>query len=153
MTYHSNLLSEQTNDRKIISPEVIYESSTPEFVHGKLFSADYMHIFNIQGFKVYAEEFIGWVLDDVVERSAGFNDNLFKEELRNNTPERQACRLPEILINQFFIDKKFSMRHTGSYYEVLNNIEGTMTRNRATEPDLYRFLWYEWTEHMISKIK
>jgi len=153
MAYHSNLLYNPTSARKIISPEVIYESSMPEFVHGKLFSADYMHIFNIQGFKIYAEEFIGWLLDDIVERSAGFNNNLLKEELRNNTLERQMTRIPEILINYFFIDKKFSMKHTGSHSNILNFIDGTMTRNRATEPDLYRFLWYEWTEHMISKIK
>ena len=138
--------------KQIISPEVIYESSMPEIVHGKLFSADYMHIFNIQGFKTYAEEFIEWMSDDIVERSGGFNETLYKEYLRSNTTEKKLVRIPEIIINQFFIDKKFSMKYTGTYYEKLKYSDGTLTRNMTSEIDYYRALWYDWDNKMIKRL-
>ena len=152
MAYHSNFRLHPTSPRQIISPEVIYEASTPEIVHGKLFSADYMHIFNIQGFKTYAQEFIEWMSDDIIERSGGFNENLYKEQLRSNTTEKKLVRIPEVIINQFFIDKKFSMKYTGTYQEKLKYYDGIMTRFRSTEPDLYRSLWYEWNDALIKKL-
>lgn len=153
LAYHSSLTRSPPGPRRIVSPEVIYESSIPEFIHGKLFSADYMHVFNAQGFKIYAKEFVEWMSEDLIERASIVHENFIKEHLRSNTIERKLLRIPEIIINQFFIDKKFSMKHTGTYYERLQFFDGTMTRNNSKEIDHYRIRWYEWTNSMIDKIK
>lgn len=154
LAYHSSLTrgAKRKNYIGITGPSVIYESSMPEFVHGKLFSADFMHIFNKEGFKTYCDEFIEWVLDNVVERSAGLKDHLFKESFKKNTAEQMINRLPEIIINQFFIDKKFSMKASTSG-GAFNFHEGTLLRFKSTEPDYYRTRWYEWNDKMIEKIK
>jgi perosamine synthetase len=152
MAYHSNLRLHPTSSRRIISPEVIYEAATPEFVHGGLFSADYMHIFNIQGFKTYAEEFIEWISEDLLERSNIIHEDFIKEHLRSNTMERKILAIPEIIINQFFIDKKFSMKHTGTCHDKLKYFDGSMTRNMTDEIDYYRALWYDWNNQMIKKL-
>ena len=152
MAYHSTLRLHSTTPRRIVSPEVIYEAVTPELVHGGLFSSDYMHIFNIQGFKTYAEEFVEWISEDIIERSSVVNEIFIKEHLRSNTMERKVCRQPEIQINQFFIDKKFSMKYTGSDFNKLKYSDGTLTRNMTSEIDYYRALWYDWDNKMIKRL-
>jgi hypothetical protein len=66
--------------------------------------------------------------------------------------ERKILRIPEIIINQFFIDKKFSMKHTGTCHDKLKHFDGTMTRNMTDEIDYYRALWYDWNNQMIKKL-
>jgi len=150
----SSILSPGENAKKNPSgPLVIYESLQPEIIYGKLFSADLFHVFNKDGFKVYAEEFIGWIFENVTDRTSGLmSEAYFKDEYKSYNHERKQTRIPECLFNDFFMEKKFFMKYSGMYINMLGFHEGTATVKKSAEPDLYRQRWYEWTDEMIDQL-
>lgn len=154
-TGSSILRNNETAKKTPAGPMVIYEAYCPEIVYGKLFSADFYHVFNKDGFKVYVEEFFDWMSEDIIERGGGLmSETHFKDEYKSyKKPQRKRTRIPEIIINDFFMEKEFFMKYSGMYNNFLCYHEGTLIRNKATESDLYRYMWYEWTDEMINQLK
>jgi perosamine synthetase len=135
-------------------PQVVFESTCPEFVFGKMFASDFYHMFNREGFKIYVEEFFDWVAEDLMERSSGLlSENFFKDEYKSyHSLERRIVRKPEVLINDFFMQNKFSMKYSGIYFNILSYRDGSLMRWHATEQDHYRYMWYEWTAEMLKDL-
>lgn len=156
VSFESSIVRNKTNTKQTpVGPKVIFEATCPEIIYGKLFSADFYHVFNSDGFKVYAEEFFDWFSENLIERSGGLLAEVyFNDEYRSYKKEsRKKTRKPEIILNDFFMDKEFMMKYSGMYNNILMFHEGYMTRLKATEQDLYRHMWYEWTDEMIDKLK
>lgn len=151
----NNNTNNNTNNTVPVRPEVIYEAHQPEIIYGKLFSADFYHVFNKEGFKIYAEEFLDWLSENLIERSSGLlPEKIFKDEHKSYlSHERQIIRKPEVIINSFFMDKKFSMKYSGMHSNLLNFHEGAMIRKQTPMNDFYRQLWYEWSDEMIEQLK
>ena len=153
----SSILRNEENLRKkiVTEPKVIYESSCPEIIYGKLFSSDFYSVFNKVGFKIYVEEFLDWMSDNIIERSCGLLDEIYyKDKYRSYKKEsRKKTRTPEIVLNDFFQEKEFMMKHSGMYSNILGFHEGSLSRwNTSYEKDLYRYMWYEWTDKMIDQL-
>jgi hypothetical protein len=129
---HNNL----ENLKKIHNnPKVMLDKNDFDFLYGNLCSPDYIHFFNKKGLTLFAKEFINWCFEDGKCLLYGVKVDTEKEKFR---------RKPEIILNQFFIDKCYHIKMT-------ELPTGDIYRYKSTEIDYYRYKWYEWSIEKIEE--
>lgn len=142
-----NLLEHVKKD----NAEVILDSYTLQVLYGNIFTSDYMQIFNNLGFTLYAEEFMKWCFENIIERIC-LTEGQLLEEYRSNNIQTQMLRKPEAILNKFFMDKCYNIKHLGIRSQLTNLRVGNLYRNITTEKDYYRYNWYEWSQIKINEL-
>ena len=122
------------NSELELSPLVLMFSNIKRSVlKGKIFSPDYSHLFDKDGFILFAKEISNYHINRNISPIVGIEQ----------TPINLFNNKPEVTVSDFFIDNSYSMKFSEESSEIWGNLATLLLRNCTNIVDDHHTRWYD----------
>lgn len=134
-----------------LCPAISIQSSKFEYVKGVPECSDFWFIHDLESFRILANRFKEWVMQDAEIRYSRFprrgehleryqSDNIFRFLIK-----------AEKVIMKFFIDQQVTITNSNMDWRLGNMMLNLNHHDNWQQPDRSRWLWYEWDRQMLEK--
>lgn len=119
-----------------LSPKVLtFADITRSIINGKIFAPDYTHIFDRDGFILFAKEIINYHIDEL-------NTPLFS--LDNASDNKRFTAKPEVFLNDFFLKNNYSFKFSSESPNIWGNPLTLLIRDFLKfAVDDHHIRWYD----------